>query len=93
MSRVNYEKKTNILYYRLIYFNGNSFFSNKLKPNVNDDHKLIVSVKSDDQHARLTKTAKYKGDVVYVKFLKIPNFQIKNSTMRELRTVNRYSLI
>jgi hypothetical protein len=64
-------------YYRLIYFNGNSFFSNKLKPNVNDDHKLIVSVKTDDQHARLTKTAKYKGDVVYVKFLKIPNFQIK----------------
>ena len=38
---------------------------------------------------RVIRTAKYKGDVVYVKFLKIPNFQIKNSTMRELRSVNR----
>jgi len=28
-----------------------------------------------------------KGDIVVAKSLKIPNFQVKNSTMRELRTV------
>ncbi len=28
-----------------------------------------------------------KGDIVFVKYLKIPNFQIKTRTMRELRTV------
>ena len=56
----------------------------------NDDQKSTASNKSDDQHmTRVIRTAKYKGDVVYVKFLKIPNFQIKNSTMRELRSVNR----
>ncbi len=29
----------------------------------------------------------FKGDIVFVKNLKLPNFQVKNSTMRELRTV------
>lgn len=39
--------------------------------------------KTSDKDA--IKIAKYKGDVVVVKFLKIPNFQIKNSTIRELK--------
>ena len=56
------------------------------KPNIN---KSAASVRSGDNpnqtHVKQIKIAKYKGDIVVVKFLKIPNFQIKNSTIRELR--------
>jgi hypothetical protein len=60
-------------------------------------HKSHASMKSDDEggpqqnkQEKAFRIAKYKGDIVIVKFLKIPNFQIKNSTIRELRKVNRF---
>jgi hypothetical protein len=66
-----------------------------------DPDKSMTSVKSDDHEDQANKNsanksikiAKYKGDIVVVKFLKIPNFQIKNSTIRELRKVISYIYI
>lgn len=56
-----------------------------------DTAKSNISLKSGEEriaNQKTVKIAKYKGDVVIVKFLKIPNFQIKNSTMKDLRMVN-----
>lgn len=55
-----------------------------------DTTKSNLSLKSGEERIAQQKTvkiAKYKGDIVIVKFLKIPNFQIKNSTMKDLRMV------